>query len=106
MTGYALVEEIGPRMLAPASETNWPLARRSLSTASFFPPAVNAALQPRRFTMASGAGGCKRRLPRPNGRHERARALKPFPEERDKGRTTAPRRLPAILGQKIIRDGV
>jgi len=42
----------------------------------------------------------------PSGRHEGAMALKSFPEERDKGRTTAPSRLPAILGQKIIRDGV
>ena len=43
---------------------------------------------------------------RPSGRHERARALKPFPEKRDICRATASCRLPTILGQKIIRDSV
>jgi hypothetical protein len=42
----------------------------------------------------------------PGGRHERARALEPFPEERDKRRTTTPRRLKAILRQEVIRNGV
>jgi hypothetical protein len=58
--------------------------------------------------MAAGAAGYKRMLAscRPSGRYERARALKPFPEERDICRTTASCRLPAILGQKIIRDSV
>ena len=41
-----------------------------------------------------------------SGRQKRARALKPFPEERDKCRTTPSRRLRAILGVKIIGDGV
>jgi hypothetical protein len=54
--------------------------------------------------MELGAAGCKRMSASSglSGRQEWARALKPFPEERDICRTTAPCRFPAILGQEII----